>query len=134
MASRASKTRTNPLVLPSAGLAAMQRGNGHCYIESSFLYSRTSRGYITRRPCPRVLPRGHTTQRARWEIFKLSLSSSCTGTATRSEPFSAFTTVLPTNQSQRLLSLPYPLAGCLMDTSEMSHQPLRASVTQTRET
>ena len=31
-------------------------------------------GYITRLPCPRVRPRGHTTQRARREIFKLSLS------------------------------------------------------------
>ena len=28
---------------------------------------------ITRRPCPRVRPRGHTTQRARGEIFKLLL-------------------------------------------------------------
>ena len=50
-------------------------------IVSSFLYSRTRgrRGYILllnpgRLPCPRVLPKGHTTQRARGEIFKLSLS------------------------------------------------------------
>ena len=62
----------------------LQRGIGHCYIESCsgesaiatlnllFLYSRTRRGYINRRPCPRVRPRGHTTQRARGEIFKLS--------------------------------------------------------------
>ena len=37
------------------------------------LESRTRRGYITRRLCPRVRPRGHTTQRASGEIFKLSL-------------------------------------------------------------
>ena len=30
-------------------------------------------GIISRRPCPRVLPRRHATQRARSEIFKLSL-------------------------------------------------------------
>ena len=30
-----------------------------------FLYSRTRRGNINRRPCPRVRPRGYTTQRAR---------------------------------------------------------------------
>ena len=30
-----------------------------------FLYSRTRRGYINHRPCPRVRPRAHTTQRAR---------------------------------------------------------------------
>ena len=53
-----AKNWTDPLVLPAAGLAAMQRGNGHYYIKSSSLYSRTSLGYITRRPCPRVLPRG----------------------------------------------------------------------------
>ena len=42
-----------------------------------FLFSsRTRRGYmINSRPCPRVRPRGHTTQRARGEIFKLSLQS-----------------------------------------------------------
>ena len=48
--------------------------NGHYYIESSFLYSRTSTGYITSRQCPPVLPRGDTTQRARGEIFKLSFT------------------------------------------------------------
>ena len=42
-------------------------------MESSFFSFRTRRGYINRRPCPRVRPRGHTTQRARGEIFKLSL-------------------------------------------------------------
>ena len=61
--------------VPAAGLAAMQRGNGHCYMESSFFPSRTRRGYMNRRPCPRVRPRGHITQRARGEIFKLSLDS-----------------------------------------------------------
>ena len=56
-----------PLRLASGPrLAAMQRGNGHCYMESSLFSSRTRRGYINRRPCPRVRPRGHTTQRARW--------------------------------------------------------------------
>ena len=43
------------------------------YIESSFLSSRTRQGYVTRWPCPRVLPRGHTAQQARGGIFKLSL-------------------------------------------------------------
>ena len=67
-------------VFPAAGLAAMQPlGNGHCYIESSFLYSRTRRGYITRWPAvPSGAAQGpgrHTTQRARGEIFKLSLLS-----------------------------------------------------------
>ena len=38
-----------------------------------FLYSRTRQRYITRWPCPRVRHRGHTTQRARGEIFKLLL-------------------------------------------------------------
>ena len=69
-------------VLPAAGLAAMQRGNrdGHCYMESSlFFSSRTCWGYINRRPCPRVRPRGHTTQRARGEIFKLSVALAASG-------------------------------------------------------
>ena len=80
MASRA-------IVLPAAGLAAtmpVQRGNGHCqfYIDSSFLYSRTRRGYITRRPCPRPRARGTRDYPAGTrgpEIFKLSLRlmSSC---------------------------------------------------------
>ena len=39
-------------------LVAMQRGNGHCYMESSFLYSGISRGYINHWPCPRVRPSG----------------------------------------------------------------------------
>ena len=71
---RRGKKWTNPLVLPAAGLEAIERGNCHYYIESSILYYWTLQGYITRRPCPRVLPRGHTTQRARWKIFKLSLT------------------------------------------------------------
>ena len=37
------------------------------------MYFRTRRGYIPRRPCPRVRPSVHTIQRARGEIFKLSL-------------------------------------------------------------
>ena len=76
-----------PLVLPAAGLAAMQRGNGHCNMESSFLYSRTRRGYINSRPCPRVLP---TTQRARGEIFKLSLAASIPAEMPRRECFKAY--------------------------------------------
>ena len=61
----------NPLRLasvlanPAAGLAAMQRGNGHCYIESSSSFcflEPDAGGYINRRPCPPVRP---TTQRAR---------------------------------------------------------------------
>ena len=47
--------------VPAAGLAAMQRGNGHCY-ESSFFPSRTCRGYINSKPYPRVLPRGTLRQ------------------------------------------------------------------------
>ena len=31
-------------------------------------------GIISRRPCPRVLPRSHATQQARWKIFQLFLS------------------------------------------------------------
>ena len=75
-ADKRAKKWTNPVVLPAACLAAMQRGNGHFYMESSFLILEPGprrRGYINRRPCPRVRPRGHTTQRARGEIFKLSL-------------------------------------------------------------
>ena len=41
-------------------------------IFSSFS-SRTRRGYMNRRPCPRARLRGHTTQRARGQIFTLSL-------------------------------------------------------------
>ena len=48
--------------IPPAKEDSMQRGNGDCYMESSFLYSRTRRGYITRWPCPRVRLRGNTTQ------------------------------------------------------------------------
>ena len=59
------------------GLAAimMQRGNGHYYIDSSFLYSRTRRGYITRRPCPRV-PSGHAGRYSSSVSESLRLSSS----------------------------------------------------------
>ena len=50
----------------------MQRGNCHCFIESSLLYCGIRRGFY-----PGAVPSGpalgHTTQRARWEIFKLSL-------------------------------------------------------------
>ena len=90
MASRASKkmNNLNPLVPgPRRGPPAaawrpgpgMQRGHRHP--------SRRTVGYIKgrapglffislplgRRQCPRVLPRRHATQRARSEIFKLSL-------------------------------------------------------------
>ena len=70
MASRASEKMNKSPCSSRCCLAAVQRGNGHGY---RFLYSRTRRGYITRLPCPWVLPRGHTTQLARGEIFKLSL-------------------------------------------------------------
>ena len=45
-----SKKRTNPLVLPAAGLAAMQWGNSYCYMESSLLYSRASLGSVFSSP------------------------------------------------------------------------------------
>ena len=48
-----------------------------CYIISEIFFSLFSNSpgvyNRARRPCPQVRPRGHTTQRARGEIFKLSL-------------------------------------------------------------
>ena len=77
------------VVLPAAGLAAMQRGNDHCYIESCFLYSKSEsnrdpQGYImiTCPPCPagpssRVARAQGAYYPARGEprIFKLSLQA-----------------------------------------------------------
>ena len=39
---------SGPLVLPAAGLAAIQRGNCHYYFEFSLLYSGIRRGFYSR--------------------------------------------------------------------------------------
>ena len=66
----------------------MQRENGHCqcYIESSMFFFVFSNpplpGYINRRPCPGAAQGAHysaPSQRARGEIFKLSLRRSIAG-------------------------------------------------------
>ena len=71
--STAGHSDTNPLVLPAAGLAAILRRNGPCYMESSFLFFSNPPAVYQPPAVPSVRPRGHTTQRARGEIFKLSL-------------------------------------------------------------
>ena len=82
MASRAREKRTypGPLFFPQrpSGPAAGTSPSLRLTVTSKvLLFILRPLGIISWRPCPRVRPRRHATQRARrrWEIFKLSLSA-----------------------------------------------------------
>ena len=79
MASRAREKKNKSPCSSRCGLAALpQRGGciAIAYIEGIVVYSSAARDYILAAvPGPRVRPGRHATQRARSEIFKLSLST-----------------------------------------------------------
>ena len=71
-AERAKKMNKSPCS-SRCSLAAMQRGIGHELHWILFAVFQNSPGYLSGSARPRVRPRGRATQRARGEIFKLSL-------------------------------------------------------------